>query len=63
VDDVLQVADAAGQAVDAGDHQGVAGAQEVEKAQEFGPAVAARARRLLGADHFAASSSQCTFLD
>jgi hypothetical protein len=63
VDDVLEVADAAGQAVDTGNHQGVAGAQKVKKALDFGPAVAACAGCLLGTDRLAAGGLQRPFLD
>ena len=54
VHDVLQVLQRARQAIDAGDDERVAGAQEVEQHLQFAAPVAARAARLLGPDHLAA---------
>jgi hypothetical protein len=63
VHDVLKVLQRARQAVDAGDHERVAGAQEIEQYLKFGAAVAARAACLLGPDHLAARRLQRGALD
>ena len=63
VHDVLQVLQRARQAIDAGDDERVAGAQEVEQHLQFAAAVAARAARLLGADHLAPRRFQRGALD
>jgi hypothetical protein len=54
VHDVLKVLQRARQTVDAGDDQGVAGAQKFEQNLQLSAAVAARATGLLGANHLAA---------
>jgi hypothetical protein len=56
--DVLEVADRARQAVDAGDHQDIAFADEVENGLEFGAARDAGAALLLRTDHVSAGSAR-----
>ena len=63
VHDVLEVLQRTRQAVDAGDHERVAGAQEIEQQLQFGAAVATRAAGLLGPDHLAARRLQRGALD
>src|SRR3954463_15176604 len=58
VDEVLQVPNAARQAIDPGHHEGVPRLEEVEQDLELGPAVASRAACLFGPDHVAASGFQ-----
>jgi hypothetical protein len=55
--------DASGQAIDAGDHQHVARAEEVENGLELVAALGGRAAALLGADDFAAGSLQRRLLN
>jgi hypothetical protein len=50
VHDVLQVLERAREPVDAGDHERVAAAQEVEEKAELGPPLAVRPAPLLGPD-------------
>ena len=54
VHDVLEVFQRAGQTIDSGDDERVAGAQKVEQHLELGAAVAARATGLLGTNYLAA---------
>src|SRR5216684_3073341 len=61
--DILQVADAARQPVDSGDHQRVASPQELQHGLEFGPASGAGAAALLASDDLASSGPQRGFLD
>ena len=63
VHDVLEVLQRARQTVDAGDDEGVAGAQEVEQHLQFAAAVAAGAARRLGPDHLAAGRLERGALD
>jgi hypothetical protein len=63
VHDVLQLLDRAGEAIDVGDDQDVAGVQEVQEGLQLGAPVAARVSRRLGADHRAASRLQGGPLD
>ena len=63
VDDVLEVSDRAGEAVDPGDHEGVALVQEVEQELQLGAALAPGTASLLGTDHLAAGGAQLLFLD
>ncbi len=61
--DVLQILHRPGQAIDAGDDQGVALAQEVEQDLQLAPPVAAGTGGLLGADDVAAGRLQRRALD
>jgi len=61
-DNILQVADAARQAIDAGDHQHVAGPEEVEDDPQLLSTLSGRTAALLGADRFAARGSQGSLL-
>jgi len=63
VHDVLEVLQRAREAVDAGDHQRVAGLHEVEQHLQLGPPVAAGAGRRLGADHLATGRLEGGALD
>jgi hypothetical protein len=54
-DDVLQVPDRTRQPVDAGDHQHVTVADEIEHSAQLGAALGAGAALLLGTDHVAAA--------
>lgn len=61
--DVLQVPHRSCEPVDARDHQGVAGLQEVEKQLQLGPAGAVGAQRVLDAGHLEASCLKYSALD
>jgi hypothetical protein len=63
VHDVLQLADAAGEAINARDHQHVTLAQEVEDSVQFLPPHRAPAAVLLSTDHFTPSGFQRGPLD
>jgi hypothetical protein len=58
MDDIPQVADAAGQTIDPGHHQGVSRPEKVEQDLELGAAAALRATGLLSSDHVAAGGLQ-----
>jgi hypothetical protein len=58
---VLKVADAAGEAIDAGHHQHVALAEEIEHAAQFLAPRGRGAAPLLGADHLAPGRRQGAF--
>ncbi len=61
--DVLQVLQRAGEAVNAGHDQGVAGLHEVEQHLQLGPSIARAAAGLPGADHAAAGGTQRMLLN
>ena len=61
--DVLKVADAPGEAIDAGDHQNVAGVQEFEHRAQLLAALGRGAAPLLRPDDLAASGLECGLLD
>jgi hypothetical protein len=58
VDYVLKIAQGPGEAVDPGNHQGVAVAQELEEHRQFLAPLGGSAGHLLGPDHVAAGRRQ-----
>ena len=63
VDDVLQIFDRAGEAVDPGDHEDVAVVQKVEQQLQLSAACPPGTASLLGTDHPAAGGAQLFLLD
>jgi hypothetical protein len=61
--DVLQVCDAAGEAIDAGDHQYVARMEEIENDAQLVSPLRGRAAALLGSDDVTAGRPQGGFLN
>lgn len=57
MDDVLQVLDAAGEPVDARDHQRVARTKKLQQRRQLAPALQPRPAHFFGADHVAAGRS------
>jgi hypothetical protein len=58
-DDVLQIADAPGEAIDAGDHPNVAGVQEFQHGAERLASFGRGAASLLGPDDLTTGSTEC----